>query len=421
MQTVEGGVTPFAGDFLNYYRRIPLGVVGQITPWNHPLLIAMKKIAPALAAGNSIVVKPSELAPVAVIELGRILSEVSIFQFKFCCPCLNIRDMQAGVPPGVVNIVPGFGATAGKALAEHPKLAKVDVTGGTVTGRAIAAAAGRNLIPVTAELGGKAPMIVFDDTDVDDAVNAAAFATFIATGQTCIAATRLLVHERIIEDFKVRFCVLFHLVLATLLTAKTTQAKLKAKLEGLKLGDPMDPSTQIGPVISPLQLKRVEDFVEGALKEGATILCGGARPTNLPDSLKAGNYYLPTVIVDVKPDMNVVREEVFGPVTVVLPFKDEQEAIRLCNDSPYGLAAGIFTNDVKRAHRVARQLRVGIIWINDWHKNDPSSPWGGMKDSGFGRENGLECFREYTQTQSIVVNYSTTKSDWFGAGQARYN
>lgn len=264
-------------------------------------------------------------------------------------------------------------------------------------------------------------MIVFDDTDVDDAVNAAAFATFIATGQTCIAATRLLVHERIIEDFKVRFCVLFHLVLATLLTAKTTQAKLKAKLEGLKLGDPMDPSTQIGPVISPLQLKRVEDFVEGALKEGATILCGGARPTNLPDSLKAGNYYLPTVIVDVKPDMNVVREEVFGPVTVVLPFKDEQEAIRLCNDSPYGLAAGIFTNDVKRAHRVARQLRVGIIWINDWHKNDPSSPWGGMKDSGFGRENGLECFREYTQTQSIVVNYSTTKSDWFGAGQARYN
>jgi len=189
LQTAEGGVTPFGGDFVNYYRRIPLGVVGQITPWNHPLLIAMKKIAPALACGNSIVVKPSELAPVAVIELGRILSE-------------------AGVPAGVVNIVPGLGLAAGKALAENPKLSKIDVTGGTVTGRSIASAAGRNLVPVTAELGGKAPMIIFDDVDLDEVVNAAAFAMFIATGQTCIAATRMLVHKNIFEAFKVRYLII---------------------------------------------------------------------------------------------------------------------------------------------------------------------------------------------------------------------
>jgi len=192
-------------------------------------------------------------------------------------------------------------------------------------------------------------------------------------------------------------------------------------LETIKIGDPSDMATQLGPVISPGQLKRVEEFVEGAKLEGASVLTGGAKPTNLPSPFNAGNYYLPTVIADVTPQMNVVREEVFGPVTVAMSFSDEAEAIRLCNDSPFGLAAGVWTTDVRRAHRVVSKLRVGIVWINDWHKNDPSSPWGGMKDSGYGRENGLECFREYSQAQSVVVNFGTTKSDWFGAAPARYN
>lgn len=380
IQASEGTVPPFAGPYLNYVRRMPLGVVGQLTPWNHPLLIAMKKIAPALAAGNSLVVKPSELAPIAVIELARLCAE-------------------AGVPDGVLNVVPGYGPTAGKALSESPRIAKLDLTGGTPTGRAIAAAAGRNLIRVTAELGGKAPVIVFDDADLTAAVNGATFAAFVATGQTCVQGARLLVQESIREQFTRGFV---------------------DKVRALKIGDPMDPSTEVGPVVSRNQLERVSGYVEGARRDGAEVLCGGTRPLN--PNLQRGYFYEPTLVSSVTPAMTIVREEIFGPVTVILPFRDERDAIALANDSPFGLGAAVWTRDVKRAHRVAQSLQAGIVWINDHHRIDPSSPWGGFKESGIGRENGWEALHEYTQSQSIIVNLDPTPFDWYGSdGGQRYS
>lgn len=385
IRTMEGTVPPFLGNYLNYVERVPLGVCGLVTPWNHPLLIAIKKLAPALAAGNSVVLKPSELAPVSVLELGKILE-------------------GAGLPKGVLNIVPGTGPVTGQTLCTHPHMRKIDLTGGTTTGRVVGRLAGENLCQVTSELGGKAAMIIFPDCDLEQAVNGAAFASFIASGQTCIMGARLIIHDSLYETF---------------------MKKLAEKVARIRMGDPLEDSTQMGPVISQASLNKVSTMVRTALeRDGAVRWTGGQLPSesglSLPESCREGFYYPPTVL-GVNTKAEIWREEVFGPVVVGTPFHTEKEAIALNNDSPYGLAAAVWTKDVARAHRVARQLSVGIVWINDHHRNDPSSPWGGMKHSGIGRENGLAAYHEYTQTRSVVVRTDDAAFDWFEQANARYS
>lgn len=380
IRTHEGSVKPFKGDYLNYVERVPLGVVAQITPWNHPLLIAVKKLAPALATGNSVIIKPSELAPATAVHLARICNE-------------------SGIPEGVVNVITG-GIKCGESLVSDPRISKIDLTGGTETGRRVGARAGEALTGMVAELGGKAPVVVFDDCSMDQTVNGCAFASFIAAGQTCIMGARIIVHEKIVTEFTTRFV---------------------EKIRSLKLGHPFDASTDVGAVISEIQLEKIDGFVQMARNEGASVLCGGRKAvssdfTSEGELLEKGHFYLPTVIGgNVHSNMRIVQEEVFGPVVVVYSFKDEEEAIQLANGCPFGLGASVWTNDVKRAHRVAKRLNAGITWINDHHRNDPSSPWGGMANtfSGFGRENGTDAFHEYTQSKSIVVNLSDSPFDWF--------
>jgi len=368
-RTAEDAVTPFEGPYVNYVRRVPLGVVGQLTPWNHPLLILTKKLAPALAAGNCVVAKPSEYTPLTTLELARIA-----------------RD--AGLPDGVFNVVTGFGAEAGAALCTDKRVRKLDLTGGTETGRVVAKLAGENLIRVTCELGGKAPVIVLPDADLDRAAAGATFAAFIASGQTCVAGTRVLVHERQADELLER---------------------MVRRARAIRIGDPLDLATQLGPLVSAPQLARTERYVEIGRAEGATVACGGRRPEGPP---AAGFFYEPTIFTGVQPAMRIAQEEIFGPVTCVMTYRDVDDAVRIANDIRFGLAASIWTADAARGMKLAERLDCGIIWVNDHHRIDPSLPWGGMKDSGMGRETGLEGFREYTQTKSVIVNLDDPV-DWY--------
>jgi acyl-CoA reductase-like NAD-dependent aldehyde dehydrogenase len=374
-------VIPVEGDYLNYTQRRPVGVVGNCTSFNHPLMIMCKSLAPVLASGCTTVVKPSEYTPLTTLALARIFSE-------------------AGLPDGAFNVVTGLGATTGKTLSEHKDLNKIVLTGGTEAGQIVGANAGRNFSHQTLELGGKTPVLVFSDFEIERAVNYAAFGAFIGAGQTCICASRHIVHEDIYEQFVERLAV---------------------KANSIRIGDPGRVDTQLGPVISERQLGRVLGYIKSGLQEGARLVAGGEVPAELADS---GGYFVrPTVFADVKPSMRIFQEEVFGPFTTVTPFSNEEEAIALANNSPFGLAGAVRTNDVARAHRVAAALDCGIVWINDHHRLDPASPWGGVKLSGIGRESGTESFDAHFAVKSIMINTGARPFDWYegDASQTRLN
>lgn len=375
-RTSEGRVTPFKGPVINTLTRLPLGVVAQITPWNHPLLIAIKKIGAALAASNVVIVKPSELAPLCVLRLGPLFKE-------------------SGLPDGVLQIISGYGRETGKYLCGNRLLAKIDRTGGLATYQAIASVASVNLTQITAELGGKAAVCILPSMDIVEAVKAALFASFIASGQTCVTGSRILVHQDIYEPF------------LSLLVKRT---------QNLRLGNPTDLQTQIGAVINEAAVHRCAAFVERALSEGGKILCGG----KLARVSGRGFFFEPT-LVETHADSELAQEEVFGPVIALIKCSSEEHMIQIANGTRYALGTSVWTNDFSQGHRIAQAIDAGLVWINCHHLNDPSSPWGGFKESGMGKENGEEAYNGYTKVKSTVINYGTTP-DWFDddAVGARY-
>jgi acyl-CoA reductase-like NAD-dependent aldehyde dehydrogenase len=375
-------VIPVDGNYLNYTIRTPIGVVGNSTPFNHPLMIMIKSLAPTLASGCTTVVKPSEYTPLTTLRLAALF-------------------VEAGLPPGVFNVVTGLGPTTGKALAEHPGLAKWVLTGGTEAGRITGASAGRNFAHQTLELGGKTPVLVFDDYDVDQAVNLAAFGAFVGAGQTCICGSRQIVQDSIYDAFV---------------------EKLAAKAKSIRIGNPVDASVQLGPVVSARQQQRVLGYINIGLNEDkARLVAGGKVPSD--PALANGFFVEPTVFADVTPEMRIFQEEVFGPFVSVSKFSTEEEALALANNSPFGLAGAVRTKDVTRAHRVAAKIKCGIVWINDHHRLDPASPWGGVKDSGIGRECGTESFDQHFETKSVMVRMDDSPFDWYRdtASQPRLN
>ncbi|MFI6007291.1 aldehyde dehydrogenase family protein [Streptomyces sp. NPDC051243] len=355
---LDGSVRDTPMNALAYVRRRPIGVVAAITPYNFPLILAGSKIAPALAAGNTVVHKPAEETPLSALYMADL--------FK-----------RAGVPDGVVNVVTG-GPAAGEALLRHSGVDKVAFTGSTAVGRKVAGIAGEALKPVTMELGGNAAHIVFEDADLEKAVGAIIKGFVFNTGQFCMGGPRLLVARP---------------VYSTLLGI------LADAVPGVPLGDPRKPETVVGPMAGERHLRKVEEYVDLARKEGGRIVCGGERL-----DLDGGYYYKPTVIADLPNDSRVIQEEIFGPVLTVQPFDSEDEAVEFANSTPYGLASGVQTGNLARAHRVADRLAAGIVWVNDWAMLDPAVPFGGVKDSGFGREYGPEALDAYSTTKSVVVS-----------------
>lgn len=367
----QGETIPVEAGFLNYTLREPVGVVGQVVPWNFPLMFTSWKMAPALAAGNTIVMKPAEITPLTSLKIAELMAE-------------------AGMPDGVVNIVPGLGAVAGQYIAEHPRIAKIAFTGSTATGRRIVQASAGNLKKVQLELGGKGANIVFDDANLTAAVNGSAWAIFHNQGQACIAGSRLVLHERIAEEFLERFT---HLA------------------RSIKLGDPLDAATEMGPLTSALHRDKVLGYVETAREQGGELLAGGKAPDDA--ALARGCYVEPTVVRARDFRDRVAQEEVFGPFVTVLTFKTDEEALVIANGTDYGLGSGLWTGNLQRAHRVARDLHAGMVWINSYKRVNPGSPFGGVGQSGYGREMGFDAMREYTQVKSVWVNVDAQIPPWY--------
>ncbi len=356
-----------------YTRREPLGICAGIGAWNYPIQIAAWKAAPALACGNSMIFKPSELTPATALELAQAF-------------------MEAGAPPGLFNVVQGDGRV-GAMLVDHPRIAKVSLTGSVSTGKKIFAGAAAQLKHVTLELGGKSPLIIFEDADIDNAVSAAMLANFYTQGEVCSNGTRVFVHRRIFDSFLM---------------------KLKDRTEKIRLGDPADPDTQMGALISKAHLEKVIRFIDSGKASGATLLTGGFRPEKdfKGRDITSGNFLAPVIFTDCDDTMEICKEEIFGPVLSILSFDSEEEVIERANNTIYGLSAGVFTNDIKRGHRVIHQLQAGTCWINNYNITPIELPFGGYKQSGQGRENSLAAIQHYTQLKSVYVELGNVESPY---------
>lgn len=368
---IHGETMSVPANSFSYVVREPIGVCGQIIPWNFPLLMAAWKLAPALAAGNTVLLKPSELTPLTALELFKLID-------------------QCGFPAGVVNLITGPGAGVGEELSTNSLVDKVAFTGGTVTGKKIMQAATGNLKRISLELGGKNPNIVFADCDPEMAIDGALFGAFANQGEVCSAGSRLIV-ERSIHK-------------------KIVEGMLK-KIPNIKLGHGLDAGVKMGPLVSRSHREKVEYYVKTGIDEGAKLLCGGKRPKG--EAFEKGNFFEPTIFDEVKPSMRIAREEIFGPVLAVIPFDTEEDAIQIANDTEYGLAAAVWTKDLTRAHRVTSQIRAGILWVNHYHPTHNEMPWGGYKQSGSGRELGLYGIESYLEIKQVNINLDDAPIGWY--------